>query len=148
MDNRGNLIKVGSLNCRGLNSDNVKRRKIFQMFKKKHYDLCILLETHCTKELETLWLAEWGYKGYFASYKSNARGVAILFRNSFEFSVHNTKLDVNGRYCILDITIKGIRLTLAAIYGPNVDTPQFFKEMLVMFAFKVSISCKLLLFDT
>jgi exonuclease III len=122
-----NIIKIGSLNCRGLSTDKIKRRTIFERFKKKRYDICVLLETHSTKEIEPYWLAEWGYKGIFASFKSNARGVSILFQNTFEHTIHKSVEDENVRFCILDITIKGIRFTLAAVYGPNEDNPHFFE---------------------
>ena len=92
-------ITIGSFNCRGLASDPVKRRSIFNLMREK-YDINILLETHATKEIERFWLSEWGYKGWFSSYKSNARGVVILFKNNSNFECHNHWENPEGRYCI------------------------------------------------
>ena len=90
-------ISIGSLNCRGLYSDTVKRRSVMNYLRDK-FDISILVETHSIKAVEKLWLAEWGYRGWFASFKSNARGVAILFKNTFNFEYHNHIEDPEGRY--------------------------------------------------
>ena len=83
-------ISIGSFNCRGLASDPVKRRSIFNHMRDK-YDISILLETHSIREVEYFWLAEWGYKGWFSSYKSDSRGVAILIK------IHlNLNIIING----------------------------------------------------
>ena len=121
-------ISIGSFNCRGLASDPVKRRSIFNHMRDK-YDISILLETHSIREVEHFWLTEWGYKGWFSSYKSDSRGVAILIKNTFEFEYHNQWDDPEGRYCILDISIRKIRFALVAVYGPNIDDPLFFQKI-------------------
>jgi hypothetical protein len=47
----------------------------------------MLQDTHFESKLENYVRAEWGYTCYFASFRSNARGVAIMFNNNFEFKV-------------------------------------------------------------
>ena len=69
------------------------------------------------------------YDAYFPSYASNNRGVAILFKNSFEFKVHRDIKDKNGNFIILDITVSDYRFTLVAVYGPNEDNPEFFSNL-------------------
>ena len=54
----GNL-KIGCMNCRGLSSDKIKRRDIFLKCR-ENYDISLLIDTHCKKELETYWTTEWG----------------------------------------------------------------------------------------
>ncbi|CAG2228129.1 unnamed protein product [Mytilus edulis] len=115
-------LKIGSLNCRGL-SEEVKRRD-FSRYRKR-YDIIILTDTHCTKEKEKQWAHEWGYKAFFSSGSSRSRGVAILIKNSFTFTIHQEKKDQEGNFIILDMTIQDYRLSLVAIYGPNGDSPAF-----------------------
>ena len=60
-----------------------------------------------------------------SSYKSNSRGVAILFSNNFEFSVEKEIYDESGNYVITDCTSEDHKFILANIYGPNSDSPIF-----------------------
>ena len=120
-------LKIGSLNCRGL-SEEVKRRDFFSRYRKR-YDIIILTDTHCTKEKEKQWAHEWGYKAFFSSGSSRSRGVAILIKNSFTFTIHQEKKDQEGNFIILDMTIQDYRLSLVAIYGPNGDSPAFFENI-------------------
>ena len=49
---------------------------------------------------------EWGYIANSSSFSSNSRGrgrVTILFKNSFEFKIHDEVKDTFGNYIILDI---------------------------------------------
>ncbi|CAG2194572.1 unnamed protein product [Mytilus edulis] len=120
-------ITIGSVNCRGL-SETVKRIDKFTKYKDL-YDIIILVDTHSTSEKEKQWLHEWGYVGKFSSFSSKSRGVAVLFRNTFEFKIHGETIDLSGNFVILDITIQDYRITLAAIYGPNNDEPAFFDNI-------------------
>ena len=43
-----------------------------------------------------------------------------------KIEIHRKISDSEGRYIVLDITIEQTRLTLANIYGPNNDNPDFF----------------------
>ena len=103
-----------------------KRRDVFNYLHKRKYDICLLQETHCTKEQENKWQNEWGYKAYFSSYRGNSRGVAILINNTFEFKLHNAVSDQDGRFIVLDCTIRDVNLYIANIYAPNDDDPIFF----------------------
>ena len=68
----------------------------------------------------------WGYISRFSSHSSTSRGVAVLFKNSFEFHINQEIIDECGNFIILDINIQDYRMTLVAIYGPNEDNPDFF----------------------
>ena len=59
---------------------------------------------------------EWGSDVKFSSHTSNSRGVAILFKNSFQYIIHNEIKDPGGNYIILDISIQNTRLSLVALY--------------------------------
>ena len=118
-------LKICSLNVRGL-TEGKKRRDVFSYLRKKKYDIYFLQECHSIKEKENAWEVEWGYKAFFSSYKSNSRGVGILFNNSFEYEIHEKEVDLEGRYVIIDLTIHNNRLLLVNLYGPNEDDPTFF----------------------
>jgi hypothetical protein len=75
------IIKIGSINCLGLASDKIKRQDIFLKCR-QNYDITLLVDTHCKKELEIYWRSELGYKARFCSHTTDSRGVAILFKNS------------------------------------------------------------------
>ena len=51
-------------------------------------------------------------------------------KNSFEFQINQEIIDERGNFIILDINIQDSRMTLAAIYSPNEDNPEFFKRLL------------------
>ena len=66
---------------------------------------------------------------YFNSHTGNARGVATMLNNNFEYKVHNIRKNNLGNYIIVDITIEGERMTLANIYGPNTDNDIFYQTI-------------------
>ena len=68
-------------------------------------------------------------KVFFSSHTGNSRGIAILFNNTFPFTLHNEIYDKNGNYLILDVSIQECRMTLAALYGPNEDSPNFYTHL-------------------
>lgn len=123
MDNKLNIF---SMNCRGL-GDKKKRLDIFNWCKRKKYNIVCLQDTHFDDSMENTVKNEWGFDAVLSTYKSNARGVGIFLCNNFQYELHRSKVDVEGNYVILDITIEGKRVTLVSLYGPNTDKPSFFQ---------------------
>ena len=121
-------ITIASLNCQGL-GDFKKRRDVFKYLREKNYSIIFLQDTHFSKQMENIVSSEWGYKIIFSSFKTNSRGVAVLFRNNFEFTLHNHCHDQNGNFIVLDLTVSNQRLTLVNLYGPNKDTPDFYNKL-------------------
>ena len=113
------------MNVRGLN-DTKKRRDIFDWLRNRNYDICLLQETHATENVENKWRNEWGYTAFWSSFTGNSRGVAILFKNSFQYDLHSKMEDDTGRFILLDVTINNTRLSIVNVYGPNDDNPNFF----------------------
>ena len=70
---------------------------------------------------------EWGYKIFMAGLTSNKRGVMILLNNNSQHNIGRIVTDPNGIFLVLEITIKGKKITLVNIYGPNEDRPQFYE---------------------
>ena len=77
-------IKFLTLNVQGI-GQLPKRTDILEYLKQKHYQIYCLQDTHFTPETdEKLVRARWGNDCYFSSFKSNSRGIAILFDKNFE----------------------------------------------------------------
>lgn len=117
-----------SINLRGAHSAD-KRKDVLNFLKQKSYSIYFLQDTHFTQNEEKYIRAQWGYECFFSSFNSQARGVAIMFNNNFEFKLHEKQTDLQGNKLILDITINGKRMTLLNIYAPNRDTPDFFIQL-------------------
>ena len=116
------------MNCRGLGNQ-AKRRDVFHFLKSKKYSVYCLQDVHFDKEMENIVKNEWGPDCYFSSFKSNARGVATLFNNNFEYKVKNVKTDCNGNMLVLDLEIGEYSTTLINLYGPNTDDPNFYSDI-------------------
>ena len=119
------LLSIASMNCRGL-ADHTKRRDVLHFLKSKKHSIYCLQDVHWDKNIESRVRAEWGLECFFSSFKSNARGVAILFNNNFEFNVHRSCNDPNGNFLALHIEVSDMNITLINIYGPNKDEPFFY----------------------
>jgi exonuclease III len=65
----------------------------------------------------------------FSSQSSNSRGVAILFRNTFQYHIEKEIKDSDGNFIILSVRINNTLWTLVAVYVPNNDEPQFFTNL-------------------
>ena len=121
-------ISICSVNCQGLGNAS-KRRDVFKYLRDKNHSILCLQDTHFTKDIEHLIKSEWGYKAVFSSFSSQSRGVAILFKNNFEFKICNSYNDQRGNIIILDIEIDKHRITLVNLYGPNTDDPDFYDDI-------------------
>ena len=124
----GDEITICCLNAQGLNND-LKRRDVFDRLHNKHFSIVCLVDTHFDKSKERIYSAEWGYSTCYSSFNSQSRGVSIMFKNNFEFKIHNTYRDTNGNLLVLDIEIEKRRISLAVLYGPNIDTPTFYNDL-------------------
>ena len=89
----------------------------------------MLQEVHCSEKTTDLWASEWGYKTLFSCCASNKAGVSILFNNTFNLQILKLFADPKGRFIICDIEANTKLLTLANIYAPNEDDPNFFHAL-------------------
>lgn len=125
-----NSIKVCSANCQGLGSSNSeKRRDVLKYHKNKKFDIYFLQDTHFEPDIEVIVRAEWGYECWFNSFTSRARGVAILFNNTFEFKMKDVYSDKRGNLIVINVIINSIEYILVNVYAPNKDEPDFFRSM-------------------
>ena len=122
-------LTIFSQNCCGGLSVATKRRDLFQYFRSRKYNIICLQDTHFNPKLDSFIKAEWGFDAYFSSYTSNSRGVMVLINNNFDQKVNKVKIDKNGNFLILNMTIEGKEITLVNLYGPNEDRPQFYENL-------------------
>ena len=125
---RDNKFHVISTNCRGL-SDKQKRRDVFKFVRETKASIACLQDIHLDPKLESYVQAEWALEAIFCPYKSNARGVAILFNNNFEFKINRYHKDIEGNFIVMDLSTAEKNITLINVYGPNKDSPQFYREL-------------------
>ena len=123
-----NEITLFSMNCQGL-ANYRNRKDVLNYIRAHEYKIVCLQDIHITKNTANLMLNEWGYGGVIAPYSSSARGVAILFNNRLEYKILKSTTDQNGNYIILDLKIEDDNFTLVNLYGPNTDSPEFYKKV-------------------
>ena len=111
-------LNIYLLNCNGL-SDDVKRNAVFEKFKKMGEGIFLLQTTHCTAENKQKWRSEWGNNVYFSNGASNARGVAIIIIDNYEYKKLKVEKDIEGRFLILEIERQGTTYTIGNIYAPT-----------------------------
>jgi exonuclease III len=125
----GEHINLVTMNVRGL-GDRIKRNDIFTKIKEQKISIACLQDTHFNDKLKHRINSEWGLRVEMTSFSSNARGVAVLFNNNFEYTIHSVTTDPYGNYIIIDLTIANCsRLILVNIYGPNNDDPDFYTDL-------------------
>ena len=75
--------------------------------------------------------AEWGGKANFASFTSQARGVAIFFTKNLALDIIEESIfaDKSGNFIVLNVKYENHIITLACIYGPNNDDPNYYANV-------------------
>lgn len=120
---------IYTFNANGL-GDFRKRKDVFDYLRTKNGNIYLLQETHLKSDLENIVRSQWGCDCVIAGHDSGSRGVAILFKNNFDYKIHNVVRDVEGRYILIDIEMLQKRITLANVYAPSSgDHPEFFDKL-------------------
>jgi exonuclease III len=112
-----------SLNVRGLGNC-IKKANLFHWLDKQHkaFDKIVFLqETHVTKKKEYKWKDIWPGKHIFSNGTSTKRGVAILIPKDLDYTIHDEKLDPNGRYIAIKFEFEGTVYGLINGYAPTAD---------------------------
>lgn len=121
-------ITIGSYNCSGL-AENKKRHDVFSWLKNKNYQIFRLQETHSLAADEVLWQEEWEGPIYFSHGSRKSKGVMILFKKHFDFTVSSIQTDTYGRWVVLNVIVEDKKICLVNLYGPNIDDPLFFETI-------------------
>ena len=120
-------LKILSYNAQGIGGIS-KRTDFFDFLRNTDCDIYCLQETHFTDTEERSILDLWKGECLFNNYRSNARGVVILFGKKLECKIHKQIKDNEGNFLVIDVTAQQQRFTLINIYGPNSDSPSLFKK--------------------
>ena len=123
--------KLLTINIRGVNDKN-KRQRFFAMLEALAIDFIFLQETY-TSETDYQNIAnDWrGMSIWNHGPDKHTNGTAILFKNSLNFNIIDTKKDNDGRILITTIEIEQEIIALTNIYAPTIpkDRPSFFKGL-------------------
>ena len=122
-------IKIVTLNTRGLRKT-TKMKEVLIWLQLKEPKVIFLHETHTTSESEHAWRQEWPGLLFFSHATHNSKGTCIHIHKSVPLRLHNSIIDADGRYVILDAEMNGLRLTLCNVYGPNDDNTDFYVEVI------------------
>ena len=131
-------LSISCINCNSLNmsvsSKHNQIRKIYGITKLKT-DIILLSDIRlCNRNLvsasndcsKTFRTNPYGsYKFLFQSFR-NKRGVGILIINDISFLEEAREADPEDNFLLLRASIKGSKMILGAVYGPNDYNPQFF----------------------
>ena len=110
-------LRIESLNVRGLR-DKDKRFDILDRAKQRHADIILLQETHWIEADYTYIREDWNIEVLIAGNSTTSNGTAILLNKTFEYKIHKTIMDQNGRYLIIDLEITLIgRVTICSVYA-------------------------------
>ena len=121
-------VKICTFNVRGL-GDQKKRRQIFKWVRDNEIGICLLQETHSTKNIESYWKAEWGYEIILSGDSSNSCGVGFLINNTFSKNNITSYEIIPGRALAIKLEIEQTELTIVNIYGPNRDDTSIFYKI-------------------
>lgn len=118
-------LNVVTYNVNGLNHV-VKRKKILTQLKQMECDIALLQESHLSDFEHKKLKREWVGHTFFSSHPSSKRnGVCILINKRLSFTLQNKVTDSEGRFIVINCVISGTVFTIANIYAPNNDSPQF-----------------------
>jgi exonuclease III len=137
-DNRINLsisaINMNSLNVSTLGKSNAKTYLKIEGVTGKKYDLILLSDVRTKDkgdEIKRLFgmTANGSYKVYLNSSKES-RGVGIAIKRNIQHVIHNSYVGRGDENVyMVDMSVKGSRLTVGVVYGPNGNDVGFYKEI-------------------
>ena len=96
--------------------------------KKKDPYICCLQETHFRPQ-DTYRPKVRGWKNIFlANGKQKKARVAILISEKIELKIKNITRDKEGRYIMVKGSVQEEDITIANIYAPNIEAPQYIRQ--------------------
>uniref|UniRef100_A0A3Q2Q5T0 Endonuclease/exonuclease/phosphatase domain-containing protein n=1 Tax=Fundulus heteroclitus TaxID=8078 RepID=A0A3Q2Q5T0_FUNHE len=60
--------------------------------------------------------------------------VALLINKNLTFQLNYMEKDRSGRFILVDCLINANRVILVSLYGPNLDRPEFFNDLILKLA--------------
>ena len=123
------MVCVATYNVRGIGAGE-KCAKIMKFLKTKYYNIVCLQETHSTQKVEKVWKSQWDSQVLYSHGTSNSRGCMILIKKGLKTKIHNLGADKEGRYILVDKSVKDYRFCLCNVYAPNADDVDFFRKVI------------------
>ena len=112
-------VNSSSVNIRGLR-DKSKRLKVFNWVKEIKSDITLFQETFSLEENENEWTRDWeGGQVIFSHGTNHSRGCLITVNKNLDLKILKKEVDVNGRYILLQVELKGEEFYIFNIYLPN-----------------------------
>ena len=110
---------------------NPKRSNIIQAVRKKQANIILFSDTRISADIEPSIKAEWGGMANFASFTSQARGVAVFFTKDLPIEIIENSIynDKSGNFTAMNIKYEDCIITISCIYGPNNDDPSFYEKI-------------------
>ena len=125
----GSYLSIITLNLNGLNAP-TKRQRLAEWIQKQDPYICCLQET-CLKTRDTYRLKVKGWKKIFHTNGDQKKaGVAILISDKINFKTKVVKRDKEGHYIMIKGSIQEEDNTIINIYAPNIEAPQYIRQML------------------
>ena len=106
-----------------------ERHDVINYFDSVNPSIVCFQDTHLLKSDTENFTSVNGYEFFLSGSKTNARGVAILIKNNFEYKINNFCDDDSGNWQLLDLNISRFSVRILNIYAPNTDTPSFFNNL-------------------
>lgn len=127
MDGLNQTIKVLSANVRGLGNYK-KLFDVLNFLNNTNPNIICLQDTHLLdKNYHDISLLFQG-EIFLHGFRSNARGIAILFKNNFDVLIETVDKSQDNILTV-DFKTNNIKIRLIVIYAPNNDSPEFYDRI-------------------
>ena len=125
----GDSIKIVSANVQGIQTE-FKSKDVLNYLESICAHIICLQDVHLKQQEEDNLKIITKSDCFISGNRTNARGVAVIFRNNFPYNILNIIRHSDGNYIVIDFEICDISIRLINIYAPNNDSPQFFMEII------------------
>ena len=113
------------MNCQGPR-DMKKRADVLKYLEDLESEVCCLQDTHWLTEDKKSVKNQWQGECFLNGQKSNSRGVAIMLKKNFKYKANSMKVDNNGNFISVLLTVNELSFHLININAPNSDSLDFF----------------------
>ena len=79
-------------------------------------------------------------KTFHANGDQKTAGVAILISDKIDFEIKTVKRDKEGHYIMIKGSIQEEDITIINIYAPNIEAPQYIRQMLTSMKGKAEVT--------
>ena len=122
------VLKIATLNCRGLNRQ-LKRRVIFKSM--STCDIICLQETFITENKAAEWERKWGGEFFYSAHTNNSAGQIILINKNFKYDNLKSFFSYGPRIIEVELEIDKEQYTVVNCNGPanRLERPSFLDSL-------------------